>query len=106
MALGAAAQNKGKQREELADAGTLPPDDASPTAELDTNENRTFWKFLRVRGKNTTTSLAQMTHDLSPKAVEVYAVRVCQVSFSYIARTVWFLGETEISGICGMEAET
>jgi len=68
-------QNKGKQREELADTGTLPPDDVSATADFDTNGNRTFWKFLRARGKNTTTSPAQMTHDLSPKAVEVYAVR-------------------------------
>ena len=106
MTLWATEQNKGKQREELADAGTLPPDDASPTAELDTNENRTFWKFLRARGGNITTSPAQMTHDLSPKAVEVYAVRVRQVIFSYIARTFWFLGETYITGICGMEAET
>ena len=91
MTLCATEQNKGKQREELADAGTLPPDDASPTAELDTNENRTFWKFLRARGKNATTSPAQMSHDPSPKAVEVYAVRVRQVSFSYIACTFWLL---------------
>ena len=99
MTLCAAEQNKGKQREQLADAGTLPPDDASPTAEFDTNENRTFWKFLRARGKNATTSPAQMTHDPSPKAVEVSAVRVPQVSSSYIACTFWFLGETEITGI-------
>ena len=105
MTLCATEQNKGKQREELADAGTLPPDDACPTAELDTNENRTFWKFLRARGKNAPTSPAQMTHP-SPKAVEVYAVRVGQVIFSYIACTFWFVGETEITGICGMEAET
>jgi len=98
--------NKGKQGEELADAGTLPPADASPTAEFDTNENRTFWKFLRARGKNATTSPAQMTHDPPPKAVEIYAVRVPQVSFSYITCTFCFLGETEITGICGMEAET
>jgi len=106
MTLGAVEQNKGKQREKLADAGTLPPDDASPTADFDTNENRTFRKFLRARGKNTTMSPAQMTHDLSPNAVEVYAVRVRQVIFSYIACTFWFLGETEMTGICGMEAET
>jgi hypothetical protein len=106
LTLGVAEQNKGKQREELADAGTLPPDDASPTAEFDPNKNRTFWKFLRARGKNATTSPAQMTHDPSPKAVEVYAVRVHQVSFSYIACTFRLLGETEITGICGTEAET
>jgi hypothetical protein len=102
MTPGTAEQNKGKQREELADAETLPPDDASPTAEFDTNENR-FWTFLRARGKNATMSPAQMTHDPSPKAVEVYAVRVTQVSFSYIACTFWFLVEMEI---CGTEAET
>jgi hypothetical protein len=106
MKPGAAEQNKGKQPEELADAESLPPDDASPTAEFDTNENRTFWKFLRARGKNATTSPADVTHDPSPKAVEVYANRVSQVSFSYIAFTSWFLVETEITGICGMEAET
>ena len=105
MTLCTAEQNQGKQPEELVDAGTFPPDDASPIAELDTNENRTSWKFLRARGKNTTTSPAQMTHDPSPKAVEVYAVRVRQVSFSYIACTFWFLGKTEITGICGTEAE-
>jgi len=105
MTLCAAEQNQGKQPEELVDAATLPPDDASLTAELDTNENRTSWKFLRARGKNTTTSPAQMTHDPSPKAVEVYAVRVRQVCFSYIACTFWFLGKTEITGICGTEAE-
>jgi hypothetical protein len=107
MTLGGAEQNnKGKQREELADAGTIPPDDACPTAEFDTNENRTFWKFLRARGKNATTSPAQMTYHPPPKAVEVYAVRVPQVSFSYIACIFFFLGETEMTGICGMEAET
>jgi len=106
MTLGAAEQTKGKQREELADPETLLPDDASPTAEFDTNENRTFWKILRAQGKNATTSPAQMTHDPSPKAVEVYAVRVPQVSFSHITCTLWFLRETEITGICGAEAET
>jgi len=89
MAPGAAEQNKGKQREELANADTLPPDDASPTAEFDTNENRTFWKFLRARGKNAT-SPAHMTHDPSANPVEVYANRVSQVSFSYIVFTSWF----------------
>jgi len=106
MTPGAAEQNKGKQREELADADTVPLNDAFPTAEFDINEIRTFWKFLRARGKNPTTSPAQMTQNPSPKTVEVYAVRVCQVSFSYIACTFWFLGETEITGICGTEAET
>jgi len=105
MTLCAAEQNQVKQPEELASAETIPPDDASPTAELDTNENRTFWKFLRARGRDTTTSPAQMTHDPSPKAVEVYAVRVRRVSFSYIACTFWFLVKTEITGICGTEAE-
>jgi hypothetical protein len=103
LTLGTAEQKKGKQREELADAGT---DDASPTTEFDTNENRTFWKILRARGKNATMSPAQMTHEPSPKAVEVYAVRVPQISFSHIACTFCFLGETEITGICGTEAET
>ena len=103
--LGAAEQNKGKQRKELANVETLPPHDASPTTQFDTNDNRTFWKFLRARGKNAT-SPAQMTHGPSPKAVEVYAVRVSQVSFSYIACTFRFLGATEITGICGTEAET
>jgi len=103
---GAAEQNKGKQREELADSETLPPHDASSTAEFDNNENRTFWKFLRARRKNATTSPAQMTRSPSPKAVKVYANRVPQVSFSYIAFTCWFLVEMEITGICGMEAET
>jgi len=106
MMLGAAEQHKGKQREELADAGTLPPDDASPTAEFDTNENRTLWKILRARWKNAPTSPAQMTHDPSPKAVEVYAVRVPQVSFGHISCTFWFLREMEITGICCTEAET
>ena len=106
MMLGAAEQNKGKQREALAEAKSLPPDDASSTAEFDTIENRTFWKFLRARGKNATMSPAQMTHGPSPKAVEIYAVRVPQVNFSHIACTFWFLRETEITGICGMEAET
>jgi hypothetical protein len=106
MTPGAAEQNEEKQREELADAETVPPNDASPTAEFDINEIRTFWTFLRARGKNPTTSPAQMTQDPSPKAVEVYAVRVRQVSFSYIACTFWFLGETDIPGICGTEAET
>ena len=106
MIPGTVEQNKGKQREELADAETLPPDDASPTTEFGTNETRTFWKFLRARGKNATTSPAQMTHGPSLNAVEVYAVSVPQVSFSYIACTFWFLGETEITGICGTEAET
>jgi len=105
MTSGAAEQSQGKQREELADAKSLPPDDASPTAEFDTIENRTFWKFLRARGKNAT-SPADMTHGPSPKAVEVYANRVSQVSFSDIAFTSWFLVDTEITGICGMEAET
>ena len=50
-------------------------------------------------------SPTQMTHGPSPKAVEVYAVRVTQVSFSHIACTFWFLGKTEITGICGTEAE-
>ena len=104
--LGAAEQNKGKQREELAEAESLPPDDAPPTAEFDTIENRTFWKFLRARGKNATTSPALMAHGLSPKAAEVYANRVSRVSFSYIAFSSWCLVETEITGICGMEAET
>jgi len=106
MTPGAAEQNKGKQREELADAETLPPDDASPTAKFDTIENRTFWKSLRARGKNATTYPAHMTHGPSPKAVEVYANRVSQVSFSDIAFSSWFLVKTEITGICGMEAET
>jgi len=106
MAPGAAEQNKGKQREELAEAESLPPDDASPTAAFDTIENRTFWKFLRARGKNATTSPAHMAHGPSPKAVDVYANRVSQVSFSDIAFTSWFLVETEMTGICGMEAET
>ena len=106
MTLSAAKQNKGKQREELVGAENLPPDDASPTAEFDTIENRTFWKFLHARGKNATTSPAHMAHGPSPKAVEVYATRVSQVSFSYIAFTSWFLVETEITGICGVEAET
>jgi len=48
MTPGAAEQNKGIQREELVEADSLPPDDASPTAEFDTIENRTFWKFLRA----------------------------------------------------------
>jgi len=106
MTADAAEQYKGKQREELPDSESLPPDDASPTAEFDTIENRTFWKFLRARGKNATTSPSHMPHDPSPKAVEVYANRVSQVSFSCIAFTSWFLVETEITGICGMEAET
>jgi hypothetical protein len=90
MTPGAAEQIKGKQQEELADSETLPSDDASSTAEFDTNENRTFWKFLRARGKNATMSPAQMTHGPSPKAVEVHAVRVTQVSFSYLTFTFWF----------------
>jgi len=106
MTLGDAEQNEGKQREELADAESLPPDDASPTAEFDTHENRTFWKFLRARGKNATTSPAEMTHGPSPKAVEVCAVRVTQVSFSHIACTFWFLGEMDITGIRSTKAET
>jgi len=106
MTPGAAEQNKGKQREDLADAQIIPPDDASPTAEFDTNEIRTFWKFLRARGKDTTTSPAHMTHGPSPKAVEVCAVRVPQVNFSHIACTFCFLRETETTGICGTEAET
>jgi hypothetical protein len=106
MTVGTAEQNTGKQRKELADAETLPPDDAFPTAEFDTNENHPFWMFLRAGGKNATTSPAQMTHSPSPKAVEVYAVRVTQVSFTYIPCTFWFSGETEITGICGTEAET
>jgi len=106
MTPGAAAQNKGKQREELADAESLPPDDASPTAEFDTNENRAFWKFLRARGKNATTSPAHMTHGPSPKAVEVYAVRVTQVSFSCIACTFLFSREMGMTGICSTEGET
>jgi len=65
MTLGAAEQNKGKQREELANSETLPPDDASPIAEFDTNEFRTFWKFLHARGKNATTCPTQMTHSSS-----------------------------------------
>ena len=106
MTPGAAEQNKGKQREELADAESLPPDDASPTVEFDTIEHHTFWKFLRARGENATTSPAQMTHGPSPKAVEVCAVRVTQVSFSHISCTCWFLGEMEMTGICSTEAET
>jgi len=106
MTLGAAVQNKGKQREDLSGAETLQPDDVSPTAEFDTNDSPTFWKFLRARGKNAIMSPAQMTHGPSPKAVEVYAVRVPQVSFSHIACTFWFLRETETTGICGAEAET
>jgi len=91
MTLGAAEQNQGIQREELIEVDSLPPDDASPTAEFDTIQNRTFWKFLRARGKNATTSPAHMTHGPSPEPVEVYANRVSQVSFSYIAFTSWFL---------------
>jgi len=105
MTAGSTEQNKGKEREELADAESLPPDDVSPTAEFDTVENRTFRKFLRARGKNAT-SPADMTHGPTPNAVEVYANRVSQVSFSYIAFTPWCLVETDITGICGMEAET
>ena len=91
--VGTAEQNTGKERKELADAEALPPHDAFPTAEFDTNENHTFWKFLRAEGKNATTSPAHMTHGTSPKAVEVYAVRVTQVSFTYIPCTFWFSGE-------------
>ena len=105
MTPGTAEQNKGKQREDLAGAETIPPDDASSIAEFDTNEHRTFWKLLRARGKDSTTSPTRMTHSPSPKAVEVYAVRVTQVSFSHIACTFWFLVKTEITGICGTEAE-
>ena len=99
MMLGAAEQNKGKQREELADAESFPPDDVSPTAEFDTNENRTFWEFLRARAKNATTSPAQMTslgnrptstefsyrrkHATSPEVVEVHAARGFQVTFNF-----------------------
>jgi len=85
MTPGTAEHNKGKQRKELAGAETIPPNDASSIAEFDTNEHRTFWKFLRARGKDATTSPTQMTHGPSPKAVEVYAVRVTQVSFSHSA---------------------
>jgi len=106
MTPGAAEQNKGKQLEELAEAESPPPDDASPTAEFDTIENRTFWKFLRARRKNATTSPVHMTHGPSPKVVEVYAVRVTQVSFSHIACTFCSLGEMEMTGICSTEAET
>jgi hypothetical protein len=42
MMLGTAEQNKGKQREELANSVTLPPNNASPIAKFDTNEFRTF----------------------------------------------------------------
>jgi len=105
MTPGTAEQNKGKQREELADAESLLPDDASPTAEFDTDENRAFWKFLRAPGKNATTSPAHMTHGPSPKVVEVYAVHVTQVSFSHIACTFCSLGAMEITGICSTEAE-
>jgi len=105
MTPGTAEQNKGKQREKLAGAETLPPDDASSIAEFDTDEHRTFWKCLRARGKDATTSPTQMTHGPSPKAVEVYAVRVAQVSFSHIVCSFRFLVKTEITGICGTEAE-
>jgi len=101
----AAEQNKGAQREELPDAESLAPDDASPTSEFDANKNRAFWKFLPARGKNATTSPAHMTHGPSPKVVEVYAVRVTQVSFSHIACTFCSLGDMEITGICSTEAE-
>jgi len=75
MTPGTAEQNKGKQRKELAGADTIPPDDVSSIAEFDTNEHRTFCKFLHARGKDATTSPTQMTHSPSPKAAEVYAVR-------------------------------
>jgi len=122
MTLGAAEQNKGKQREELADRETLPPDNASPTAEFDTIENRTFWKFLRARGKNATTSPAQMTalgnhptstelsyrrrHATSPEVVEVHAARGFQVTFNFLFLILAFLLQLETTETCRKEAGT
>jgi len=111
MTPGAAKQKKGKQREELPDTESLLPDDASPTAEFDTNENRTFWKFLRARGKNATTSPAHMTalgnhptstelsyrrrHATSPEVVEVHAARGFQVTFNFHFLMLAFLLQLE-----------
>jgi hypothetical protein len=121
MTLGTAEQNKGKQREELADA-TLPSDDAPPTAEFHTNENRTFWNFLGARGKNATTSPAQMTalgnhptstelsyrrrHATSPEVVEVHAARGFQVTFNFLFLILAFLLQLETTETCCKEAET
>ena len=77
MTLGTAEQNKGKQREELADSETLPPDDASPIAELDTNEFRTYLLEVSVCSREECHNVSG-TNDtpLLSKAVDVDPVRV------------------------------